>query len=225
MSLHKYIDQLLQDIAHATQNVPASWTSIEEEADEDFGILPWMEDMENAPTKSLEEWTNLKKEQFPPQDRLTDKQVHVLLAAIKKMLDAYNCSAVFQIEVPERIQYKVIRARFQQQVPMLKANYFFFEFCDKRNSTDRSGCLLGEQYCHCIFFEDFFNKFENTEEDTDYGIDPYEEYMLKRRYGDDWRKHLHYEGEFDFDPDQYIDREEDDFGLDDLEDDHDNLPF
>ena len=223
MSLQKYINQLLEDIEEATQNVPEPYYPLEEEADEEFGVLPWMEDPENAPTKSLEEWTNLKKEQFPPESKLTDNQVGILLHAIKRMLNAYNCSAVFQIEVPRRIQYRVIRERFQQEVPMLKANYFFFEFCDKKDKKDHSECILGEKYCHCAFFEKFFEKFEDGQEEvSEYNIDPYEEYMLKRRYGDNWHKYIAYEEELDFE--DYLD--DDDFGLDDLEDDlDDSLPF
>jgi len=202
MSLQRYINQLLQDIGAATQNVPEPWYPLEEEADEEFGVLPWMEDPENAPTKSLEEWTSLKKEQFPPESRLTDTQVSDLLCAMKAMLDAYNCSAVFQIEVPDRIQYRVIRERFRQEVPMLKANYFFFELCDKKDKKDRSGCLLGEKYCHCA--------------------DPYEEYMLKRRYGDDWHKYIAYEEEVDFEGFQ----DDEDLGFEDFEDDSgDDFPF
>ncbi len=223
MSLQRYINQLLQDIREATQNVPEPWYPLEEEADEEFGVLPWMEDPENAPTKSLEEWTTLKKEQFPPESRLTDAQITTLLCAIKAMLDAYNCSAVFQIEVPDRIQYRVIRERFRQEVPMLKANYFFFELCDKKEKKDRSDCLLGEKYCHCAFFEAFFEKFEdNQEEESDLNIDPYEEYMLKRRYGDDWHKYIAFEEEGDFEGYQ----EDDDLGFDDFEDDSgDEFPF
>lgn len=222
MSLQRYITQLLEDIQTATQNVPEPWYPLEEETDDEFGVLPWMEDPENAPTKSLEEWTSLKKEQFPPESRLTDAQVSSLLNAIKGMLDAYNCSAVFQIEVPERIQYRVIRERFRQEVPMLKANYFFFELCDKKDKKDRSECILGEKYCHCTFFEAFFEKFEDGQnEETDYNIDPYEEYMLKRRYGDDWHKHI---SSCDEDADDSF--WEDDLGLDEYEDDAgDDFPF
>ena len=194
MGLQKYIRQLLEDIDNATNNVPEPYQHWEE-ADEDFGVLPWMEDPDNAPRKSLEEWTTLKKEQFPPAHRLSDGQISQLLPAIKAMLDAYNCSAVFQIEVPERIQYRVIRERFQQEVPMLKANYYFFELCDRHAQRDRSQCLLGEAYCHCAFFESFFDDFKGEAQDCEpeensSTLDPYEEYMLKRRYGENWRKYI-----------------------------------
>ncbi len=217
MGLQRYIDQLLADIEVATSNVPDYEHPWEEQTEEEFGLLPWMEDPDNVPKKSLEEWSGLKKEQFPPESKLTDEQVSVLLEAIKTMLDAYNCSAVFQIAVPERIQYRVIRARFNQKVPILKANYFFFEFCDKRDGhTDRSQCLLGEEYCHCAFFETFFERFEEEEGvEDDLAIDPYEEYMLKRRYGDRWYKYIRYEEE-DFGG-------EDDFEFN--EDDFDDMPF
>lgn len=102
---------------------------------------------------------------------------------------------------------------------MLQANYFFFQLCDKKDDKDRSTCLLGEQYCHCAFFEAFFEKFEDHQEESlDYNIDPYEEYMLKRRYGDEWHQHVSFfEEEEDF--------WEDDLGLEDYEDDPDAFPF
>ncbi|MEM1124771.1 MAG: hypothetical protein AAGJ18_30315, partial [Bacteroidota bacterium] len=215
MSLQRYIDQLLEDIQVATENVPEPWSPADEEVDEEFGLLPWMEDPENAPTKSLEEWTTLKKEQFPPENRLTDRQVEVLLKAVKNMLDHYNCSAVFQIEVPPRIQYRVIRTRFQQEVPMLKANYYFFEFCDKKDNQDRSTCILGEKYCHCAFFEAFFDRFEDdqaSEEMEQIAIDPSEEYMLKRRYGESWYKYLPFEEDLDYD--DYSEEDDLDEGFD-----------
>jgi hypothetical protein len=223
--MQRYINQLLQDIEEATNNVPEPWYPIED-VDDEFGVLPWMENPENAPTKSLEEWTKLKKEQFPPENRLTEPQLSQLLTAIKKMLDAYNCSAVFQISVPENIQYRVIRARFQQEVPMLKANYFFFEFCDKEDQTNRSDCILGAEYCHCAFFEAFFERFDEgkgNENDLEPNIDPYEEYMLRRRYGEHWREYIQYQEEdIDFDAEAW-DEDEDD--IDDYNEDPDNLFF
>jgi len=222
MSLNRYIEQLIKDLSEATRNVPEHWHPLDNEKDDEFGILPWMEDAENAPTKSLEEWTRIKKEQFPPDSRLSDAQINRLLHPIKKMLDSYNCSAVFQIEVPERIQYRVIRERFRQEVPMLKANYFFFELCVEKDGKDRSQCIMGPEYCHCAFFEAFFERFEddNAEEETNINIDPYEQYMLKRRYGKNWQKYIQYEEEFDHN------RDEDDLGLEDLEDDlDDNIPL
>ena len=220
MKLQKYIDQLIVDIETATNTIPETWSPWEEQADEEFGLLPWMEDIDSAPTKSLEEWCQIKKEQLPPEEALTDAQVLRLLDSIKTLLDAYNCSAVFQIRVPERIQYRVIRARFDQQVPMLKANYFFFAFCD--DDTNRKDCLLGEKYCHCRFFEAFFKKFSNsTQEETssdEYAIDPYEEYMLKKRYGDRWYQYIRSDDEEEWE------EGDDDLGYEE-DDDLEDLPF
>ncbi len=46
---------------------------------------------------------------------LSDEQVQRILDALKKMLDAYNCSFVIQIKVPERIQYAALRENFDQE--------------------------------------------------------------------------------------------------------------
>ena len=68
----------------------------------------------------------------------------------------------------------------------------------------------------------FFAFFEEDEEETDYNIDPYEEYMLKRRYGDDWRKYIAYEEDVDFG--DFFDEDDFDEGLDG-DDSEDGLPF
>lgn len=156
--MERYFRQLVEDIRHAKANVPEPWWTF---VDQDEQQLPWAEDPKIAPRKSLEEWTGLQKIQFPPVQYLSKRQTHVLLAELKEMLGEYNCHVVFQVSVPEDIQYEVIRRRFDQQSPMLMSNMHFFEFCD--NSQNRGSCLLGE-FCHCRFFENLLA--EDYEEDA-----------------------------------------------------------
>lgn len=145
--MERYCRQLLSDIRQAKANVPQPWWLFTNWEDT---ILPWTEDVKNAPRKSLEEWTGLKKEALPPADLLTDTQMRSLLQELKDMLGEYNCHVVFQISVPERTQYEVIRQRYDQHSPLLYANMHFFEFCDP--GEKRGNCLLGD-YCHCRFFD------------------------------------------------------------------------
>lgn len=110
--MHHYLTHLLSDIASATENV--SWPFIRKEGGYDLGDwIPDEEEERMAPGRELDAWTGIRQEQLPPVDMLSDEQVHTLLVALKKLLDAYNCSFVLQTEVPERIQYMTIRGNFR----------------------------------------------------------------------------------------------------------------
>ena len=192
MNVQKYLDQLIVDIEAAIQNGPAISKGLE--GPHAMDTANWEE---QEATISLEKWCGIKKEQLPTDDNLSEQQLSLLLSKIHQLLDAYFCSAVFQLLVPERIQYRTIRARFHQKVPLLsKDRYFFFSLCDKQ--TKRQDCLLGEKYCHCVFFENFFQRFSSPKESElplNIEIDADKIYILKSRYGEDWYRYLRFDEE------------------------------
>ncbi|HYV95126.1 MAG TPA: hypothetical protein VE978_25345 [Chitinophagales bacterium] len=187
--MERYIEQLLADIAYATENVSLPF------ADHDLELHDWIspeEEDRTAPIRNLEEWTGISKEHLPPSEVLTDEQVQLLLAALKKMLDAYNWSFVLQIAVPERIQYVAIRDNFNQQAKVKRWHMGFFELC--REGTAHGTCALGE-YCHCKFFAEFFEGMideELTPEEERARQLEFEIEHLKRKYEDDWMKYYPY---------------------------------
>jgi len=184
MNVKKYLDQLIGDIDNATQ-CGLDALSAEEVVD----VLDW--EVEKIQTQAFDEWCSIKQTQLPPDTNLDDQQVILLLEKLKLLLDAYNCPIVFQVHVPERLQYQVIRVNFNQQVPTSKVRYFTFSFCEE--SACRDNCLLGPEYCHCLLFESFFNKFAHRKEETealDMDINPLKQYILKRRYGAQWFKEM-----------------------------------
>lgn len=100
--MDKYLEQLLADIAYATDNVSSPYPPSEKSPN----IWDWISDEEEdktAPRRMLEDWTGIRKAQLPPDGQITDGQIHLLFDALKKMLDAYNWMFVLQIQVPERI--------------------------------------------------------------------------------------------------------------------------
>jgi hypothetical protein len=214
--MQNYIGQLLIDIAYATNNV--SWPFAEME----LSLHEWISDDEEdktAPVRNLEEWTGISKEMLPPQEMLNDEQVPVLLDALKKMLEAYNCLFVLQIQVPERIQYAVIHDNFNQQAKVKRWHTGFFILC--KADTEHKKCALGE-YCHCAFYTAFFADF--VEED----LSPEEERVralememrhIKRKYGDDWMKYYPYHLNANYDDENGNSYN---YGFDDEKDDEDN---
>ena len=187
--MEQYVTQLLADIAFATENV--SWPFIRK-AGYDILEIPIFDEEKYAPFRELEEWTGLRKEQFPPVEMLSDDQVSRLLAALATMLAAYNWSFILQTKVPERIQYATIREMFNQQAQVFQWQDGFFEFC--RPATEHHKCTLGE-YCQCAFYAELFSGF------VDEGLTPEEERIrkldievqhLKRKHGTDWMKYYPY---------------------------------
>lgn len=189
MPMERYIEQLLADIVYATENVQEPYR--ERESD----IWAWISDEEEertAPRRQLEEWTGIRKVALPPVEKLDDDQVHRLLDALKKMLDAHNWYFVMQIEVPERIQYTAIRENFDQEAIVKQWNMGFFQLC--RPGGPHEDCVLGE-YCHCRFFQelwgDFVDEDLSPEEERARALEIEVEH-IKRRYGDEWMKYYPY---------------------------------
>ena len=210
--MEKYLQQLLEDIAHANKNI--DWPYYDKPY-----IWDWMPDEEEdntAPRRPLEEWTGIRKDQLPPDGQLDDAQIHLLLEALKKMLDAYNWMWVTQIEVPQRIQYRAIRDNFDQEAIIKRWHSGFFAMC--KPGAPHGECALGE-YCHCRFFAEMFahqvDEDLSPEEERRRHLDCEITY-LKRKHGSDWMKYYPYHLDPDYDDENGNPY---DYGFDDLEDD------
>ncbi len=217
--MQKYIDQLLEDITCATEDVSYPYT------EKELHLHYWIPDEEEdktAPVRELEEWTGIKQEMLPPETMLNDEQLCQLLSALKKMLDAYNWSFVVQIQVPERIQYETIRNNFDQPAKIKRWHMGFFELC--RPGTKHNKCTMGE-YCHCTFFTDFFKDMIDEdltpEEEREKALE-IEIRHIKRKYGDDpadtaWMKYYPYHLDKNYDDENGNPH---DYGFEDDEDDN-----
>lgn len=197
--MERYLQQLSEDIESAILNV--SFPYIENEINL-WDIPALKEEEKHAASKNLQEWTGIKAEMLPPASKLTDEQVKQLLVALNKLLSAYNCHFVLQIQVPERIQYDTIRCNFNQDVKVLVWNMGFFEMC--KPGTEHEQCTLGE-YCQCKFYEAMFSQF------MDEDLSPNEERArmleieirhLKRKYDDDWMKYYPYHLDNNYDDEE-----------------------
>lgn len=181
--MERYMQQLMEDIETARQNLPQLW----QEAEVD--ICDWLsqeEDERQAPRKTVAEWTGIQQAQLPPADRLTPEQLHSLMQALSKLLDDINCSFVTLIAVPEVIQYQTLRQMWEQEHAWLRWHQNFFDFCEPGQA--HGTCEMGSEYCHCKFIADMRSEFEDeepwTEEDEERFWEDYE--RRKRRRWDDW---------------------------------------
>jgi hypothetical protein len=187
--MHLYIQQLLTDLSSATANISFPSTG------QEFDIWDWVspeEEDAKAPIRNLETWTGITAEMLPPNEQLTDEQVHQLLEALTKLLSACNCEFVLQTTVPERIQYETIRQNFNQDVKVREWHMGFFELC--KPNTPHKTCTLGEN-CQCSFFaelrEGMIDEDLTPEEERARALE-IEVQHIKRKYEDDWMKYYPY---------------------------------
>ena len=187
--MDKYLQQLLQDIIQATKKITWSYPLSQTDVTTLEDWLPDTEEEKTAPRISLEEWTGIQQSQFPPADRLSDKQIDVLYAAIKKMLAAYNYHATFLFSLPTRTKYEVVRTHFKQEAIQKRFHMGFFELCFSNKS--HPNCLMGSE-CHCTYFEELSKKWVNDdltpEELSKKALDA-EAQRLKKKYGEDYMKY------------------------------------
>lgn len=195
--MERYLSQLHADIEYSITHLNHPC------ADVKTGNCDWVsEDEEDrqAPVRNLQEVTGIQQEMLPPAAMLSDAQLHLLLEALKKLLDAYNWIFVLQIAVPESIQYETIRNNFDQPIKLKCLHMGFFRLCQP--GTAHEQCALKE-YCHCKFFDEMFGDMvdeELTPEEERARALEIEVSHIKRKYGDDWMKYYPY----------HLDKEHDD---------------
>ena len=194
MNLQKYLDQLHIDITTAIKN--GTTTGIAGNINTLKEGSKWKEGL-SSKTMTLEKWCGIQKEQLPPEASLNTSQLNKLLDQLKALLETYHIVVVFQLLVPKNIQYRIIRARFNQKIAFQnEVHKYYFSFCDK--SINRADCLLEEKYCQCNFYDNFFKRFSSQEEDDkplDITVDADKAYLLKRRFGEDWYQYLRIDDE------------------------------
>jgi hypothetical protein len=187
--MENYIHQLLGDIRHSIDQFSSS------EPSSSFEIWDWKsfeEEEQNAPTRSLEDWTGIQQIMLPPENRLSDAQLTSILNALEELLDVYNWCFVLQFNVPERIQYETIRLNFNQEAKVKTWHLGFFEFCAP--NTEHRKCALGE-YCNCAYFDDMLSKFKpdtRTPEEQRAAHLEIEVNHIKWKHGDDWMNYYPY---------------------------------
>lgn len=83
---------------------------------------------------------------FPPFERLSERQVMLLIEAILKLWKSFKIEATTPNFIPTHLLYKVvIQAWKHQEVPYLERGVYHLEFCDYQPIV----CPWGKQYCVC----------------------------------------------------------------------------
>ncbi len=176
--MKKYITQLLADLKSAEKNIPPTpnyKVLYPDHPAHDYDlehIVAW----ECTPFQTMSELFGIESDAFPPEDKLTDRQVSCLTKGIRSLWLAFGSDVAVPKGTPRRRLYNILidawRNEPMQYIPN-DGGFSTFEFCNANPET----CKWGE-YCGCIEmakqwekdYEDFNKRFEAGEFDN---IEPY----------------------------------------------------
>jgi hypothetical protein len=123
--------------------------SIEQHFDE---VEKWLKG--EVPEHDFSYYCGLKVEQFPPAERLTNKQLKTLFKAFGQLLFSWNLGADIPKSVPLRQAYPLLISILDRNVEIVNHGAVTIEFC----TTDPPSCPLGE-HCTCRqYFEELDDK-------------------------------------------------------------------
>ena len=156
--MKKYIEQLLADLAAATQNLPPKpnyKVLYPDHPAHDFGleyIVAW----ECTPFQPMTELFGIAANAFPSEDKLTDEQVEKVVDAILLVWHTYNNEVIIPEDVPNRLLYTVLVHAWgnkRTQFVPLDMGRITVDCC----TSEIESCPWGE-FCSCIELAAELNK-------------------------------------------------------------------
>ncbi len=148
-----YLNHLISDMHQAAENLPAKpFIELSEEDECLRGVMEY----ETVEPKPMQEWFGLNKTDFPPADKLTNKQLKIMADEILKLWAAYNFEATLPDNLPPEIAYTTLVNYFDKPVVWVSEGIIGIEFCN----YEPENCPFPKEYCMC-----------NDDADIEYSID------------------------------------------------------
>jgi hypothetical protein len=156
--MDKYIKYLVEDIRKAAIDLPTPpYLDLDEEMEDLRGVIEY----ESTTEKPMQEWFKLSKENFPPVEKLDQKQIELLLKEILNLWSAFNFDPVLPKNLPAEIAYKLLVDYFDKPVVWVSEGTIMIEFCN----YDSENCPFPQEYCMCTDLNDdtkYFGLFDNS---------------------------------------------------------------
>jgi len=109
-------------------------------------VIEW----ENAKAKPMQEWFGIAKENFPPSEKLTEKQLVLMVDELLRLWEAYHFYPNLPENLPAKITYKVLVDFLDKDIAWVSEGEGFVELCD----YDPQTCPFPEEFCWCKEIED-----------------------------------------------------------------------
>jgi len=100
---------------------------------------------EHAVEKPMHEWFGISADIFPNEQKLTDKQVKLLVEELINLWEAFNFLPELPGELPVRMKYKFMTGYLDKPVRWVSEGLTHIEFCH----YDPDECPFPEEFCMC----------------------------------------------------------------------------
>lgn len=140
--MERYIVQLVEDLRKAALNPPqAPELDIPEGKEHLRDVYEW----EHAEEKPMHEWFGISTDIFPNEQKLTEKQVILLVEELINLWEVYHFLPELPEKLPVRLKYKLMTGYLDEPVKWISEGMTHIEFCH----YDPDECPFPEEFCIC----------------------------------------------------------------------------
>lgn len=162
--MQSYINHLLEDIVNAERadEMKTNFGSEKEQTFEEH-IEEVERFLEQNPAHTFSYYSGLKKEQFPPVEKLNEEQLLQINKAFEHLLFTWNLDVAIPEGIPSAKYYLLLISVLDEKTDIPESGFITFEFCN----YDPPSCPF-EEHCSCKDFElDNKDSMDNYKQDGD----------------------------------------------------------
>lgn len=145
--MQAYINHLIEDIsaAHRPDDFFNKSRKNTEEEDLEESLRESEMFVSQERRSGFEGYCGLKRENFPPKEKLSEEQLAQVNTAFVAMMKSWNLEVAFPDDLPQLRRYELLMGILVRAVMIFKHGYYCFDFC----TGNPDDCELG-QYCPCL---------------------------------------------------------------------------
>jgi len=151
--MQKYITQLLDDIkaGHRPEQDPEALYSDSSGSLEDHfaDVERYLAGYYDEGDAVFSHYCGVRAEQFPPVDKLSEKEINTLCKALHKLFWTWNVTVDFPKNLPPMISYPLLVGVLDRKIRIVDSGFIGIEFCD----YEVENCPHGTEYCECKDWE------------------------------------------------------------------------
>ena len=143
--MQRYTEQLIEDIREAKKRPRPPKMFLPQELEMSRGPEEYL----HGKQYKLGKLFGLEKKQFPPIEKLSKKQIKLLVKEIIRLWEAFNFIPDFPEGLPEKFKYDILVDYLEHKTTYVSEGGLHIEFC----TYEPASCPFPEEFCMCKDFE------------------------------------------------------------------------
>ena len=143
--MQRYTEQLIEDIREAKKRPRPPKMELPPELE----LMRGAEEYLHGKLYKMGNLFGLQKEQFPPSEKLDEKQIEDIIRSLTELWEAFNFIPDFPEGLPDVYKYNLLVDYLNYETTVVSNGFNHFEFC----GYDPGSCPFPEEFCTCKDFE------------------------------------------------------------------------